>query len=293
MKRISRPTADPAAIFDACTSGVSDAALAARLTSARQELLLRFAEYEHRATAHNLFSFAACSWGNEAQVVLAAVSKKDLMDLYSNQMVAGGKLGRKQYDSLIMRAPLGKCPFCGFGQASTLDHFLPKARYPAFSVLSFNLVPSCTDCNTGKGSTVLTPQNQILHPYFEDAVVETVPWLFSEVIESTPATVRYFVQPPPEWPENLTRRVINHFNDLELARRFGIEAASELAGLSGLLEALGTSEARRTHLSTVSRVERKSRTNSWRAALYDALADSVWYQDFGFQNEGAIQNHSM
>ena len=284
MKRIRKPNVDPAVVFDACTGGISDPELAARFNAARPYLLAKFHDYELCANSHNLLSFYACSWGNETQVVVADMNKKELVDLYSDHMVAGGKPGRKQYDSLMMLAPLGKCPFCGFGQVSTLDHFLSKSRYPAFSVLTFNLIPSCSDCNKGKGSSALANGTQILHPYFEDAVVETVPWLFSELIESVPATVQYFVKPPTDWSADLAIRVTNHFQDLALAKRFGVEAASELASLSDILDALETPEAREVHLLSISRVERRIRTNSWRAALYEAVAGSPWYKKDGFRN---------
>lgn len=284
MRRLGKPSLDHAEVLDACISEVHDAALAARFNSARPHLLAKFKDYEKCANAHTLFSFDACAWGNGAQTVLADMTKTELIDLYSDRMVSGGKLGRKHYDGLLMLAPLGKCPFCGFGQVSTLDHFLSKSRYPAFSVLSCNLVPSCADCNKGKSADVLTEASQILHPYFEDAVVETVPWLFSKLIESQPAAVLYFAQPPTDWPKDLISRVSNHFYDLKLAKRFGVEAASELAGLTGILNELKTSDARELHLLAVARAERRRLTNSWRAALYETLANSAWYKNDGFRN---------
>jgi 5-methylcytosine-specific restriction endonuclease McrA len=283
MKCISKPTLNPAEVLDACANGVSDHSLAMRLTNARPDFLSLFEDYECRASSSELFLFKACSWGNGSQTIINNLNKNELNDLYSSHMVSEKKPARKYYDKLLMLAHLGKCPYCGFGQASTLDHFLPKARYPAFSVLSFNLVPSCSDCNYGKGFAELTQENQMLHPYFEGTEVEARPWLFSEVIKSNPATVRYFVQPPTEWSLKLTQRIKNHFNDLQLERRYGVEAASEIAGLSYQLEDLKTPEDRQIHLSIKARAERKIRTNSWQAALYDALASSAWYQESGFR----------
>lgn len=216
--------------------------------------------------------------------MLAGITKKEFVDLYKVQMVDEGKPGRTYYDRLMMLAPLGKCPFCGFGQVSTLDHFLSKARYPAFSVLCSNLVPACTDCNKGKGASVVTEDTQMLHPYFDGDIVETEPWLFAEVIESAPATVRFFVQPPDSWPRDLTQRISNYFSALNLARRFAVEAASELAGLADMLDELETLDLKQAHLSMVARVERKNRKNSWKAALYESLAESDWFQGGGFRN---------
>lgn len=284
MRRLDKLLVDPAEVYDACTSGIDDPTLVGRFTTARTEVIASFQEFERRASTHQLFSYMASDWGNGSQQVLAGMTKNEFIDLYSKQMVGEGKLGRKYYDRLMMLSPLGKCPFCGFGQASTLDHFLSKARYPAFSVLCANLVPVCTDCNKGKGASVVTEDTQMLHPYFEGSIVETEPWLFAEVIESAPATVRYFVQPPDYWPRDLSQRVANYFSNLKLARRFAVEAAAELSGLGGLLDELETQDVRQVHLSRMARIERINRKNSWKAALYEALAESNWFQSGGYCN---------
>lgn len=284
MKRTDKPSVEPAAVLDACINGIREQALKVLFTKAKPNLLAQFAIYESNARSGTLYSFNASMHGNPNQVVIAGLSKNELMKLYSNHMVQGGQLGREYYDSIIMLAPLGKCPYCGFGQVSTLDHFLPKARYPMFSVLTFNLVPSCTDCNKGKCSPVLSLDNQVLHPYFEEATIEKTPWLFCNVIESTPATVEYFVQPPATWSTTIKQRIVNHFTDFDLSRRFAIEAACAIAGLSYRLETLQTQQARREHLLACAKSERKIHTNSWQAALYDSLAASAWYQESGFRN---------
>lgn len=284
MKRLNKPNIDSAEVYAACIAGISDAGLANKFHGAREQVLLYFRHCEVLAETHLLFSLPASTWGDNAQMVLAGVTKGEFVDLYKNYMANRSKPARKYYDKIIMTAPLGKCPLCGFGQASTLDHFLSKSRYPAFSVLCSNLIPSCTDCNKGKGSPVVTHESQILHPYFETSVVEQEPWLYAEVIESAPTTVRYFVFPPASWPEDLARRTANYLDQLDLARRFSIEAASEVAGLSTQLHELGADELRRDHLSEIARIERRERTNSWKAALYEALANSNWFLRGGYRN---------
>lgn len=283
MRRIDKPMFDVALVYAACISGVKRPELATRLTAATDEMLALAQDYETLASAHQLYQFDACDWGGDAQLIFGDLSKKELTELYSKYMVGEGGAGRAFYDRLMMLAPLGKCPFCGVGHASTLDHFLSKARYPSFSVLVSNLVPACSDCNKGKGSSVLTAENQVLHPYYENVCVEHDEWLFSEVIESTPATVKFFVMPPDTWPPDLCLRVKNHFADLSLASRYAVEAASELASISDLFMILGSCELRRKHLSSIAIVEREKRTNSWKAALYEALSTNNWFQELGYQ----------
>lgn len=277
MKRLSRPLLIHGDVFDACIRGVDDPVLAGRFNQARTAVLAIFAAYEINASQHQLFSLAASDRGNGNQQVLAGMNKNEFVDLYSTYMVKK-PAGRHYYDQLMTLAPLGKCPYCGFGQVSTLDHFLSKSRYPAFSVLHSNLVPSCADCNKGKGAPVVTGDNQILNPYFEDSVIESDPWLFAEAIPSTPIAIRYFIRPPAGWQPDLVQRLSNYFHDLGLARRFSIEAATEVTQVREYLDAAGAAPAvQRAHLETVARVERRNRTNSWKAALYEALAQAPWF----------------
>lgn len=72
------------------------------------------------------------------------------------------------------------CPFCNnnyvyfyeqgakkYNTLATLEHYYPKARYPHLSLSFYNLIPSCSTCNSkfkGKEEHV----GKILHPYYED-----------------------------------------------------------------------------------------------------------------------------
>jgi hypothetical protein len=243
MRRISKLNVEPGAVYDACTGTITDAALRGKLTVARNDMVAHFAQYDVRAASNELFSFQASDWGKDGQQVLAGLTKKELTNLYTQEMVGSDGPGRRYYDQIMMLAPLGKCPFCGFGQVSTLDHFLSKARYPAFSIHCSNLIPCCADCNKGKGSSVVEEVSQTMHPYFEAAIIDGVPWLFAKVIEAIPVTVQYFVKTPDEWSVGLRQRLTNHFDGLELGRRFAIEAAAELAGLAGMLVELPSAES--------------------------------------------------
>ncbi|MBN3002520.1 HNH endonuclease [Chromobacterium alkanivorans] len=279
MRRLTCLDADAYEIYARCSSGVRDAALIERFQMVGEEVVEHYQCYSSLARVNQLFRVVPCNRGDGAQVVLPNISKQDFIDLYSCQMAKDGRPGREYYDKIRMLAPLGKCPYCGFGQVSTLDHFLSKSYYPMFSIFPGNLIPSCADCNKDKGSSVLTEYNQTLHPYFESDSIDLRRWVFAEVVHSTPAVVRYFANPPSEWDGGLRQRIFNHFSS-GLSKRFSVEAASELAELSRLLQFFETKEERRTHLA---RVAQSSALNSWKAALYCALTESEWYLDHGFK----------
>ncbi|MDO8775731.1 MAG: hypothetical protein Q7K57_44925 [Burkholderiaceae bacterium] len=269
-------------VYEACIGGVEEIGLTARLTVETPQVQISATEYVARAHARTLHHFPSADWAHDEQPILGSLTKGELISLYKVQMFKRTQPGRQYYDRLLNSAPHSKCPMCGFGHVSTLDHHLPKARYPLFSVLPANLVPSCTDCNKGKGAQVLNGLNDISHPYFEDSRIETDSWLHASVNETSPATAAFSVVAPAHWPADLSRRVVNYFVDLKLPRRFSIEAGSELISLSGYLEQLETSPQIRTYLQKIAQVERNIGRNSWKAALYAALSESAWYLDGGY-----------
>ncbi len=177
------------------------------------------------------------------------------------------------------------CPFCGHRTVSTLDHCLTKARHPSLSVTPINLVPSCKDCNHKKGNPSLVGNaDQFLNAYYDD--VTGVVWLRAEIVEGSPAGIRFFVDAPTEWDAITSVRVINHFQLLEIAKLYASQGGRQLRNSRGALhefhEAGGIQVVRddlwRSHRSS-SQVD----LNSWLTALYRAAAESDWYCDGGFE----------
>lgn len=271
-----------ATALSASVSG-HDAADQARFTAAQVAIQGEWDRYLAMAPAHQLFALLACNYGDEDQAILGGLTKKDLVDLYTNHMANQDAVGRTLYNRIKQLAPLSICPYCCFGHVATLDHFLGKSRYPAFSVMPANLVPSCRDCNTGKYAGVITQAEQILHPYFEDEAVERDGWLFGEIVEGSPATIRYFAQPPPGWPADRASRLTNSFKDFNLAERFGVQAGPELATLGSRLQDLQTPGLRFAHLRDAATTERRIQRNSWKTVLYEAAHNSAWYWAEGFR----------
>ncbi|MBL4901860.1 MAG: hypothetical protein JKY62_04355, partial [Desulfocapsa sp.] len=199
------------------------------------------------------------------------------------------KPARRIYDTLKFGAPLNICPFCGFGHVGTLDHYLPKSKYPYLSVLPLNLVPSCLDCNKGKGTdSPDKPGQQCIHPYFDHDLITTEQWLFAEVQETTPASIRYFVRPPEDWEQINKERVVTHFSDFHLSSRFATQATFELATFKELLlydfNINGMVGVKR-ELEKRATVALGLHKNAWDTAMFQALADNDWYCERGFFEE--------
>ena len=77
---------------------------------------------------------------------------------------------------LIEKLSLNVCPYCNRNYISTvnkkrkkradLDHFYPKSKFPILSLSIYNLIPSCSYCNTLKRDKVFT-LTENLYPYEE------------------------------------------------------------------------------------------------------------------------------
>jgi hypothetical protein len=83
--------------------------------------------------------------------------------------------GVNEYEFLMLLRESGKkisCPVCGSLAGATLDHYLPKAAYPEYSVYTWNLIPACFDCNTHHNDTYAGAgiSERMIHPYYDEFV---------------------------------------------------------------------------------------------------------------------------
>lgn len=284
MRALDEPLIEFSEVLGACFSGVSSSQEGVNLESIRPDLSLAAEEYQTKAPVANLHQIPPFI-GSKDCTVVGLVTRKALTGLYSTQMVPEHKVARRYYDILRASAPGSMCPFCGVGVVSTLDHYLPKSKFPLLAVLPSNLVPCCKDCNTGKlAGIALSAEDQCLHPYYDHNHFTNEQWVFAHIEETNPATINYYVDPPADWTLIDRQRVEKHFNDFDLGGRYSIQAASELATLGHELlydYQISGSEGVRAALIRKEQAARTQYINSWKVALYQALAESEWFCDRG------------
>lgn len=281
MFAITKPELDIDSIFDACSSSIQDPQARIRILSIKSYIRGCQKVYDIHAVYCLLFNLKDEYFSHPA----CKASKSELVKLYEQQMVQN-KEGRKQYDLILNMAPNGICPFCGFAQATTLDHYIPKKKFPSFSISPLNLVPSCSDCNTGKNEEVAGSQlEQVIHPYYDHDLFSEQ-WLFARVNETSPSSLTFFTKPPSDWEPVNMKRVASHFKNFKLAKRFSVQVADEISILRHELaydfdvsKAIGVRQALTKKYDACSRVYK----NWWKTAMYQALASSDWYCNGGFK----------
>ncbi len=209
MRRIDEPRISAEESYTTAINNVKDASFAKRLSSISSMVVAASDAFE--AASH---AGTVCQIRSAESV--GTVSGKELEDIYSQRFAGTRSPGRPIYDQLLMAAPDGRCPLCGFRQASTLDHFLPKSKHPALAVAPLNLVPACKDCNQLKrDATPSTEETVTLHPYFDD--IDGDRWLHADVLATSPASVGFMVLAPAHWDPVLTARVQHHFKTFKIA----------------------------------------------------------------------------
>lgn len=279
MRKLEKPKDNPVQVFRKCISRVRNADLKARLTLVEADVVAAAGEYEVAASTvmlHTLVPHVS---------VGGVVTAGEMSMVYTQRMVGMKAPGRAIYDKLIAAPAHGRCPLCGQRTVSTLDHHLPKDQYPALVVVPGNLVPACADCNKAKTNVVpQTGEEETLHPYFDN--VENEQWLYAEVIEESPAALRFFVTPPIQWSDSLAARVRHHFKLFKLAALYASHAGEELTNIRHILSVLFAKagyEGVKNHLWDSAASREAAHVNSWQTAMYKALADSDWYCAGGFQ----------
>lgn len=279
MTPLPRPTIKSIELYDITVGTVACQKIKDRLSSARELINEAYADYINKAEAFNLHELTSCFRGKYNQIIMCTLTKGELNKLYTAEMVGKNKPARKTYDKIMASAPHLKCPICGIGDVESLDHFAAKAYYPTFAVLALNLSPACLSCNKGKSAPRMSQGNLSLHPYFEPSEIYNEAWLQGKVVQTLPPSVEFYSAPPSHWSQDLSTRTHNHFVGFNLAKRYGVQAASEMTVIISYLSELDTVVSKRQHLERMARIESNTRQNSWRAALYRALSKDQWFID--------------
>lgn len=273
MKHISKPAIKVREVFIDCISTVEDVNLKQdyfdcldKIESAEAEFDSKFPELKICNIPQNL-------------IVHGNIGKKEMGKVYTDKMGKKDKIGYKYYNILKSSAPFGKCPLCSVRNVDTLDHYLPKSKYPIYSVTPINLVPACTPCNLGKRISFPTKDiEQTFHPYYDN--VENESWIKANVLQTNPISFNYFVECPANWNQIQQNRAKNHFTSFKLNELFTSHANEELRGIRLQLQKLYQEHPSLliAHLNAAY-VSRKDALgiNSWQSIMYFSLMNDIWF----------------
>ncbi|GAM56889.1 EA31 gene protein [Vibrio ishigakensis] len=231
MKKLQSQAITFIEMLDKCSDGMYQAHVKANFVDHFPTFLLKETQYKRLSLAGNLFQYPKTTPLTNDTQVIGNLTKRKLVNLYENNLRNKDKPARRFYDELMVSSG-ERCPFCGdIGHTKNLDHFLPKAHFPEFSIMPLNLVPSCRDCNMGeKGQNyATTEEEQAIHPYVDKDIFFQEQWVFAEFLDRNEGALSYHVSCPATWSQADKDRAHNHFNNLDLASRYRLEAGKHLS----------------------------------------------------------------
>lgn len=144
-----------------------DAQLTAALTYANGEPVYALSPIERAAVLTVYQAYDALLGQPDPSLTPAALAacRQNIREGYG-QVQIGGRLAALRASLL---ASTDVCPYCGFGEPTELDHYLPKTQYDELAIYPRNLVPSCGPCNNAKRTIVpgVPPDPGLIHAYFQ------------------------------------------------------------------------------------------------------------------------------
>lgn len=284
MRSIPLLTVDATDVFDAIAAAKHQPR-SGRMKAARAEVL----------SAYQAYTDAAPEVGGLVEAPLTDPQKEAMRHAFTVETAPMTSLHGK----LLKRISVARCPFCGISESSTLDHYLPKERYPEFSVFPKNLVPSCAVCNTRKRDQVVdegTNVRMFLHPCL-DAIPDTAFLSVRARMEADALILSYRLTRPVGMTLRTFQHLRSHFDQLDLADRYRRMGLEHLGGqYPALRRAYGAGEdAGRVAEKLIEGAldfEEVSGPNYWLAKLYRELSNNEVFCDGGFEAvRGQAQPH--
>jgi hypothetical protein len=277
VRHISPPPPHPArATFEACAGTKQKPDLVKQLLAIGPLIEAAEADYKAKAPAAHLYQVAPAT-------TVGLVDGVEVIRLYDGTFSRRGSRTRHIYDQIKSGAKHGMCPLCAQRPVSTLDHYLPKSKHPAYAVMPVNLIPACQDCNKAKlNRQAATEAEQTLHPYYDN--IDNVTWLRAKLLEKSPPALTFYVDKPAQWSPAMQTRVETHFRTFALASLYGSHAAEELTNLKLSLiwvADAGGAVLLRRHLADLAKSRRAVSLNSWQLAMLEELSNSVWFCEYG------------
>lgn len=273
MKSLNKPDLKVSDIVAACVDNYRNPDLKNRFSNSLDMFSQSANEYDQLAKDGELYTLPVHdSFSN--------LSSKEMEKLYTDKFSKQGQGGRQYYDKLI--AATTKCPYCIIREVNQLDHVLPKADYPAFAVLPYNMVPSCRDCNENKGTPKISQNGDLhLHPYYDMELEIEDYWLYANIVPGSEIQVMYTIEKPASWDTLFWERVIRHFSLFKLGKSYSFYASDYVVGEKKIWMQIkddaGVDTLKQHLLDCNDNYKGSYGWNHWKTTLCFALANSDWF----------------
>lgn len=183
------------------------------------------------------------------------------------------KLGDKQEYGYIreeLSEAADTCPYCGFGEPVTLDHYMPESIYKELATCRLNLVPICWKCNNKK---LDNDYQGFSHVYYQD-FPKGVIFFKCKVVANASGFISFdFYIDGRNLDSSLVEKLENQIEVIELSKRLNKECITFITS-NFVIESLVNNEALKFFISDrLKKATDYYGNNDWHTALLQGLYD--------------------
>ncbi len=251
---------------ESALSAKRDQAYKDRMTLLREDLSLLFNNYQSSFDSNTLEDLDAHGYVD--------LQKSDLVSLYSFKSAIVQELKSVLTTDENNRI-LNTCQNCTINSINSFDHFLPKGEFPEFSMNPLNLFPSCTECNSKKGTQW---RDDLGNRTFLNLYLDILPserYLITDLTFEDNVVKVDFSLENPGIDAVLFDRISNHYNQLNLLYRFRLESDKIITELINTVKPANEILSKDQIVSITLETERKNRgvfgSNYWKSLLKEDL----------------------
>lgn len=175
-----------------------------------------------------------------------------------------------------------KCPYCMLSEPGTFDHYLGKGQFPEYSILSKNLVPCCSKCNSKKGDKFLSVNgNRTFISFYFDELPKSS---FLVVELDIDRDVLYIknMYTSSNTGNNVDEIIETHFDELELFERYKNPMSNKLSLLVTRIQ--GSKQCREDIIeiirNEITALEKIYGASYWECSLYRGVISNEDILDY-------------
>lgn len=207
-------------------------------------------------------------------------TKKYLNDAYGSGKVIDSV--KTRITEIMPPAIKEKCPYCMLSEPGTFDHYLGKGQFPEYSVLSKNLVPCCSKCNSKKGEKFLSKNGNrsFISFYFDKLPQRSFFVVELDIDDDVPYIKNMYTT--SNNGNNIDEIIKTHFEKLELFERYKEPMSNRL---SILISKINKSEQSRKDIietleSEITALDKIYGPSYWECSLYRGVVNNEDVLDY-------------
>lgn len=242
-----------------------------RLVTLKPKMSKRYFEYQRKYLLDTLETITKETFTTQ--------EKADLENCYSSSTASFGEIV-KQIRTSQHRDLQGTCQYCGIQKPNTIDHYLPQADFPEFSVLALNLLPCCNDCNTKKNNYWLDNGFRGIINFYIDNLPQ-IQFLFCDITFDTTSeipNISYRLDIPTTINPRLRTIITNHFTRLDLCNKYGGYIhdfiTDKINSIVSYLNSNDPNDIKQRIESETTNLSNRYGINNWRTVLTDELSNN-------------------